>query len=134
MEQPLISTPMRSDGVGDTCTPHADATPPTMNGLEVTFGYKSLANDRSIRVLDLAPGAWDESISCSLRTVHLNDENLHYEAVSYVWGDATDRRTILCDGLSVSITRNLFEALQRFRVTDATRTLWADTICMHQSR
>ena len=132
METPLVSTPVRSHGAGDTCIPHSDTTPPTTDGLEVTFRYKPLPNERSIRVLDLAPGLWHESISYSLRTVHLDDENLHYEAVSYVWGDATDRRTILCNGLSVSITRNLFEALQRFRVTDATRTLWADAICINQ--
>jgi len=64
--------------------------------------------------------------------VHLDDENLHYEAVSYVWGDATKWKIIVCDGLNVSITQNLFEALQRFRTPDTMRTLWADAVCINQ--
>ena len=91
-----------------------------------------LPDSRSIRVLDLEPGTWDEPISCSLRTVHLDEKSLHYGAISYVWGDTTNRATIFCDRLNVSITRNLLEALQRFRAHDTMRTLWADAVCINQ--
>ncbi|CAA9956441.1 HET-domain-containing protein [Pyrenophora teres f. maculata] len=133
MEQPLISAHGSNAGVQTPpALPHSDGPPSTPDSLEVKFRYKSLPRDRQIQVLDLAPGAWDDTIDCTLRTVDLDDKNLHYEAVSYVWGDATDQETILCGGLRVSITGNLFEALQRFRAPDATRTLWADAICINQ--
>ncbi|KAG9189094.1 hypothetical protein G6011_05962 [Alternaria panax] len=78
-------------------------------------------------------GAWVDPVSCSLRIVHLDDDDLRYEAISYVWGDSTDRKTLLCNGSIVSTTRSLFEALQRFRYVDTTRTLWADVLYINQA-
>jgi len=98
-----------------------------------TLQYDRITQDCHIRVLDLAPGSWDEPVTCSLRTVDLHDDELHYEAISYAWGDPIDRKTVVCNGCAVSTTRNLFEALQRFRYADTTRTLWADALCINQA-
>ena len=98
-----------------------------------TLQYDRITQDRHIRVLDLAPGSWDEPVICSLRDVHLDDDDLRYEAISYAWGDANDRKTVICNGHVVSTTRSLFEALQRFRYTGTTRTLWADALCINQA-
>ncbi|OWY43327.1 HET-like protein [Alternaria alternata] len=95
--------------------------------------YKRLTRDRTIRILDLAPGTWDEPIICSLRTVDLDNDNPRYEAISYAWGDHNDRKPVICNGCAITTTRSLFEALQRFRYVDATRTLWADALCINQA-
>jgi hypothetical protein len=55
-----------------------------------------------------------------------------YEALSYVWGKASDRSTILCHGKPISITRSLESALRRFRLRNELRTIWADAICINQ--
>jgi hypothetical protein len=65
--------------------------------------------------------------------VQLDDGDLRYEAISYVWGDPKDRELIICQECVVSVTRSLFEALRRFRNVDTVRTLWADAICINQA-
>jgi hypothetical protein len=95
--------------------------------------YDRIPRGRSIRVLDLAPGTWDEPVICSLRTVHLDDDDPRYEAISYAWGDHNDRKPVICNGCAITTTRSLFEALQRFRHAKTTRTLWADALCINQA-
>ncbi|KAH6863056.1 heterokaryon incompatibility protein-domain-containing protein, partial [Alternaria alternata] len=95
--------------------------------------YDRIPRGRSIRVLDLAPGTWDEPVNCSLRTVHLDDDDPRYEAISYAWGDHNDRKPVICNGYAITTTRSLFEALQRFRHVNTTRTLWADALCINQA-
>ncbi|CAN9093289.1 unnamed protein product [Alternaria alternata] len=95
--------------------------------------YDRIPRSRSIRVLDLAPGTWNEPVNCSLRTVHLDDDDPRYEAISYAWGDYNDRKPVICNGYAITTTRSLFEALQRFRYVDTTRTLWADALCINQA-
>jgi hypothetical protein len=106
---------------------------PTPLDARTTLQYDPITQDRHIRVLDLAPGSWDEPVTCSLSAVHLDDDDLRYEAISYAWGDPADRKTVICNGRLVSTTRSLFEALQRFRMTGTTRTLWADALCINQA-
>jgi hypothetical protein len=106
---------------------------PTSLDARTTLQYDPITQDRHIRVLDLAPGSWDEPVTCSLRTVHLDDDDLRYEAISYAWGDPADRKTVICNGRLVSTTRSLFDALQRFRYAGTTRTLWADALCINQA-
>ncbi|KAJ4371252.1 hypothetical protein N0V83_004469 [Neocucurbitaria cava] len=98
----------------------------------MSFVYKPLLQPRSIRLLHLHPAPWDEPVRCSLVLADIGNELLVYEAISYAWGDATDRKSVICDGSDVSVTRSLFEALQRFRHEDTIRVLWADAICINQ--
>jgi hypothetical protein len=55
-----------------------------------------------------------------------------YEALSYTWGDETQRRDILLGGHSFSVTKNLYDALCCLRHTSEPRQLWADAICINQ--
>lgn len=80
----------------------------------------------------LLPGKPGDPIRCELELMPLDDVR-PYEAVSYVWGRTTDRVVILCHGKKLKITRNLFEALKRFRRRRKTRILWADAVCINQS-
>jgi len=55
-----------------------------------------------------------------------------YEAISYVWGESTNKVRIECNGEPLNITRNLAAALTRFRLPDRARALWADALCINQ--
>ncbi|CZR70286.1 uncharacterized protein PAC_20188 [Phialocephala subalpina] len=90
----------------------------------------SKIKDRQIRLCDVAPRISDEPISCKLRTVSL-DENIEYDALSYVWGDANDRQVIWVNGLKLHVGRNLATALTFMRA-DKIRTMWVDAICINQ--
>ena len=60
-----------------------------------------------------------------------------YSAISYVWGDATQRAPVTCNGLGcIHIRRNLFDLLSRLADEapgpDHGKYLWVDAICINQ--
>ncbi|KAI0845118.1 heterokaryon incompatibility protein-domain-containing protein [Daldinia vernicosa] len=81
----------------------------------------------------------DQSVSCLLRTAELTPD-LHYAALSYVWGDPKVTRDILVNGHILPVTTNLACALWYFRKggfprhdnTEKIRLLWVDAICINQ--
>jgi hypothetical protein len=77
---------------------------------------------RQIRLLHVQPGAWNDDIECHLETVSLNDSP-HYKALSYVWGDLQNNRSIAVDCESLEIPRSLFAGLQRLRGEKETLTI-----------
>lgn len=93
--------------------------------------YKILQHNE-IRLLTLAPGRWKDQIQCSLRTVSL-DDNPTYEALSYVWGDASLRKWICVNNASFDVSRSLEVALRYLRHEDSERIMWIDAICINQS-
>ncbi|KUI73226.1 Heterokaryon incompatibility protein 6, OR allele [Cytospora mali] len=101
-----------------------------MAGLE-PYKYDRLSNPEEIRCLRLEPGQGDEPLSCTLKAYRL-DEDPQYEAISYVWGTSNRSHEIQCDGLPLFITPNLRDALQQCRLSDRSRLLWADSICIDQ--
>ncbi|KAF2875855.1 heterokaryon incompatibility protein-domain-containing protein [Massariosphaeria phaeospora] len=94
--------------------------------------YESLESEDQMRVLELYPGQDEEPINCSLTTVKRIDAP-PYEALSYAWGDHTDRKEIRCDGKQLTITRSLYDALWRIRDVAKVKLLWADAICINQA-
>ncbi|KAI4654006.1 hypothetical protein J4E93_001774 [Alternaria ventricosa] len=88
-------------------------------------------NNREIRVLDLLPGCPDDTIECHIRNISV-DGDAQYEALSYVWGDAVEKRSLQVSGSPINISPNLHDALRRLRYPDQTRTLWVDQICINQ--
>lgn len=56
-----------------------------------------------------------------------------YEAISYAWGAPVFRRQLTVRGKGTfNITESLHQALQRFRLSDDVRRLWADAVCINQ--
>ncbi|KAF4339480.1 heterokaryon incompatibility (het-6OR allele) [Fusarium beomiforme] len=87
---------------------------------------------RQIRILHLLPGQYDDPVRCTLRTVSL-DGNLSYEALSYSWGDPYICHVIEVDDQEATVTSNLYNVLRRLRLTDRTRHIWVDALCINQA-
>lgn len=94
---------------------------------------------KTIRLLELLPGAFENDLRCSLRTVALDDKP-YYEALSYTWGAWDEGRTLkirpanqwMSRSTEIPITNNLFRALRRLRRLVTIRVLWVDAVCINQ--
>jgi hypothetical protein len=99
-----------------------------------TYVYEELAKGEGqdeIRLLKLLPGVSGAPLRCEIRKTNFS-QCPAYEALSYVWGDQTKRNDIILQGHEFTVTRNLFDALQRLRLSTETRILWVDAICINQ--
>ncbi|KAL8926894.1 MAG: hypothetical protein Q9208_002703 [Pyrenodesmia sp. 3 TL-2023] len=97
------------------------------------FHYEALSNPRRIRLLKLLPASSrSEDITCTIDKACLDDD-VQYEALSYTWGDATQRSELHSNGEVLSITCNLDTALRHLRHSLAPRILWVDAVCINQS-
>jgi hypothetical protein len=97
--------------------------------------YQHISLDPStseLRLVTLANGEWDDPIQCHLHHVYLDEKPL-YEALSYVWGDATITRDIHISGNRFAVTANLEIALRFLRLKKEPRCLWIDAICINQN-
>ena len=97
------------------------------------FQHAPLPNSgEEIRVLSLEPGTDNEPLSCSLHHVKLSQKPA-YEALSYMWGDASVQAMLHINGRAFPIAENLSCALFRIRQTTKPRSLWVDAICINQA-
>ncbi|KAK4449786.1 heterokaryon incompatibility protein-domain-containing protein [Podospora aff. communis PSN243] len=87
---------------------------------------------RSIRTLQLLPGRWLDPINCIIDSVALDDKP-SFDALSYVWGNASDTIPIQVNSSPFHTTKNLVAALRRLRSSVDTKTLWVDAICINQA-
>ncbi|KAF2193115.1 hypothetical protein K469DRAFT_552171, partial [Zopfia rhizophila CBS 207.26] len=55
-----------------------------------------------------------------------------YDTLSYVWGDPNSVEEVECNGVLISVTSNLADALRRVRNVEGSNLLWADAICINQ--
>ena len=87
----------------------------------------------SIRILEVEQQLDDSEtvIKCRLRVVDL-DSNPAFTALSYVWGNASDKKTIWIDGKALSVTKNAWEALRRLRNKFPPLRIWIDAVCINQ--
>lgn len=105
------------------------------------YAEVTLAAATELRVFDLLPGSWDDELTGSLRVIDFPVYDLYYgyfkrygyDALSYVWGSATENRHIVVNHTEIKITDNLFRALRRLRSKKETQTFWIDALCINQS-
>jgi hypothetical protein len=100
---------------------------------ENSYEYEALL-PRHIRVLKLFPGA-DSAIAISLESVPLDDNEEAFEgieALSYTWGKRSPAQIVHCNSRTISVTPNLYDALNALRESDDFRVLWIDQICINQ--
>ena len=97
------------------------------------YSYKPLP-PQCIRVLDLHPGPSDVPLVCDIVVQHIGGKS--YEALSYVWGDPTPVVFVKCvDGANegaLGVGASLAKALIAFRLTEQTRRIWVDALCINQ--
>lgn len=85
---------------------------------------------KEFRVIEISPTT-TSAIKCKI--YHAFAENPpQYVAISYVWGDAGDRKDIVLDGHMISITTSLHGALDAVRRKNETVFVWADALCINQ--
>lgn len=95
-----------------------------------------LSGANNIRLLRLLPSInASASIHCQLIDYSLTNPpraSHLYEALSYVWGDASEVRLIHLDNTYLEVTANLYAALQQLRDPVFERILWVDAIGINQ--
>lgn len=102
------------------------------------YEYAPFSDSRSIRILTLHPARdRDEPLSGDLSTEPLLHEaaagDMEFEAVSYVWGSRKREQQLRCgEDRALAITQSIYDALQRLRLPDRPRRLWADQVCINQ--
>ncbi|KAJ2996123.1 hypothetical protein NUW58_g1075 [Xylaria curta] len=100
--------------------------------LDMAYEYIAVVAPRAIRLMRLYPGNKTDPIHLSLVVATL-DSAPGFESISYCWGNPQDKRQVICNGASLSITNSLFTGLVHFRHADRPRMLWADAICINQA-
>ncbi|KAJ4324085.1 hypothetical protein N0V84_004051 [Fusarium piperis] len=93
------------------------------------------SNPDAIRLVELLPGTTKDPIRCNLRIESRADEQLSYEALSYVWGNPKpdELMDIELGGQQAPVTPNLHCALSYLRLASSSRLLWIDALCINQT-
>ncbi|PMD61290.1 HET-domain-containing protein [Hyaloscypha bicolor E] len=102
------------------------------------YQYHGLNGSDAIRLIKLHPSTdLEAQVRCELLHTSLTeceDDVINtYTAISYVWGDPNDTRTVLVDEKTLEITATLDTALRHIRSRDGVARLWADAICINQA-
>ncbi|KAE9966629.1 hypothetical protein EG328_008794 [Venturia inaequalis] len=85
---------------------------------------------KEFRVIEVSPTT-ASAIKCKI--FHAFAENPpQYVAISYTWGDAGDKKDIILDGHTISVTANLHGALEAVRRKNEALFVWADALCINQ--
>jgi hypothetical protein len=93
------------------------------------YQYSGALLDKQIRLLHLNLDS-TSSIRCKLVVSSL--AGVEYTALSYTWGDTTDRVPIECDSKELLVTWNLYTALKQLRADEVPGPFWIDAICINQ--
>lgn len=99
--------------------------------------YEPPLQNNQIRVLVIQPNTDTEArIECSLERTTLTSP-CDYTCLSYSCSERDDGiveycRTILCEGLEITVTKGAHNAMQHFRLLGGKR-LWVDAICIDQT-
>jgi hypothetical protein len=110
----------------------------TMDSSQI-FGEPLDAASCEIRLLLMQSGTGDELIKCTMLRASLEEaarSAVRFNALSYVWGDLTDTRTISINGKFIAVTKNLESALRRLlergEAGFGSFPLWVDAVCINQ--
>ncbi|KAJ4985742.1 heterokaryon incompatibility protein [Stagonosporopsis vannaccii] len=86
-----------------------------------------------VRILELAPGTYDDDLSISLHVRSLRQKLPVYCALSYAWGHRLSSQKAVVGGKSMIIGFNLDYALRHIRCAIVEPILmWVDALCINQ--
>ena len=126
---------------------HRD-TPLSLIDRPLTFDplvYQPLSHPWQTRIVELLPGDFDAELECKLHIADIvawSGVGIHdgikskicsYEALSYSWGRPELTAIITCNTRPLLIPPTMHDALRYLRLTDRSRYLWCDAICINQS-
>jgi len=96
------------------------------------FNYEPL-RDRCIRVLELQPGERADPFRGRFTIKSIDGED-KFDALSYMWGDASPVDYIIFDGAAIPVAWNLARALGYLRDQQGSevRRIWIDAVCINQ--
>ena len=108
-----------------------------MNPPAEFFEHSALADPRSqIRLLSVQPGDDDSDVSCQLQAYEFKQVP-SYQAVSYIWGDPNELRSIVLNGKRLIVRYNCCDVLRQIRKycldDDSRQLFWLDAICINQT-
>lgn len=115
-------------------SPGADPLQGSLINVEMAHLYEDISDlsQPRIRLLTVEPSSNPlAQVVCTLATYSITSTP-QYEALSYVWGDASNREDVCVNGFTMSITQNLYSALRMLRDPTSPLTVWADAICIDQ--
>lgn len=111
----------------NTSTP--TPTPLSLRG----YAYSPLRkDDNEIRLLHVKPGMQGQPLECTLQHVSLASLP-KFETISYVWGDASIRSSLILQGCATSIPASSGAAIGRVRLEREARVIWIDAVCIGQT-
>lgn len=88
----------------------------------------------AIRLARLFRGWYTNPIRCEIFEAFLDlSEIVPYKALSYVWGDESEKNEICINEKRAFVASNLFNALKSLRQIDEDSILWVDAMCIDQS-
>ena len=93
--------------------------------------HQPLKTSRSIRVLQILPGAPESELRLHISEIDL-DHTHPYHAISYTWGDDLATTTIHIDDEPFEVRQNLFGFLRQLRAQSYASDLWVDAISIRQ--
>ncbi len=108
------------------------------------YRYSSTLGQSEVRLLRF-DSSGGEALSCFLETHDLKESCPEFLALSYTWGtaiydadfnspDQPLERTcsIVCDGVDLKVTQNLFNACTQLRDNGPGKYVWIDAVCINQ--
>lgn len=97
------------------------------------YAYSPLRSDNDeIRLLHVQPGLQSQPLECTLWHVRLID-NPKFETISYVWGKASIRSSLVLHGCAASVPASSAAAIRRVRLENGVRVIWIDAVCIDQT-
>src|ERR1700742_1734230 len=108
-----------------------------MPGLQYTALEKDKREIRLLTVHPRRPNAlytpqhYNGLLSFTMTVVSLN-EPPQYTALSYVWGDASNKKQAVVDGSVIDVTANLEAALRHLDQEPEPVVLWVDAVWINQ--
>jgi hypothetical protein len=99
-----------------------------------SFPYDKLDGAKPFRLITVLAGENDEPLECVLTHADLSTYPVpEYETISYCWGDANTRDTITMNDMQLSVPASTAAALRRVRLSDSSRLIWLDAVCIDQT-
>ncbi|RDL38230.1 uncharacterized protein BP5553_02570 [Venustampulla echinocandica] len=96
------------------------------------YRYSPLA-PTDIRLVILEPGELSDEIFCRMPIFPCHRAPV-FEAISYTWGDETERQVVRCldNPGTLCVANSCASVLRRLRYADRQRYIWIDALCINQ--